>query len=120
MTPPGPGSGGLGDTEPDYRFTLANERTFLAWLRTSLAFLAAAVAVVQLVDDFPVRWGRPALGLTLTALGVGSATVGVWRWHRVQAAMRRGEALPRFRTPWVLAAAVVVVGVGGVSFWLVR
>ncbi|MGH3672809.1 MAG: DUF202 domain-containing protein, partial [Pseudonocardiaceae bacterium] len=34
--------------EPDYRFTLANERTFLAWLRTALALLAAAVAVVQL------------------------------------------------------------------------
>lgn len=31
--------------EPDVRFTLANERTFLAWIRTSLAFLAVAVAV---------------------------------------------------------------------------
>jgi putative membrane protein len=28
--------------EPDYRFTLANERTFLAWIRTALALLAAA------------------------------------------------------------------------------
>src|ERR1043165_2701247 len=35
--------------DPDYRFTLANERTFLAWIRTSLALLAAAVALVQLV-----------------------------------------------------------------------
>jgi putative membrane protein len=32
--------------EPDYRFTLANERTFLAWERTALGLLAAAVAVV--------------------------------------------------------------------------
>ena len=26
--------------EPDYRFTLANERTFLAWVRTALGLLA--------------------------------------------------------------------------------
>lgn len=37
------------DVEPDYRFTLANERTFLAWQRTALGLLAAAVALVQLV-----------------------------------------------------------------------
>ena len=39
--------------EPDYRFTLANERTFLAWVRTALGLLAGGVAVRQLVD--PVR-----------------------------------------------------------------
>ena len=31
--------------DPDARFTMANERTFLAWIRTSLGFLAAGVAV---------------------------------------------------------------------------
>ena len=35
--------------EPDYRFTLANERTFLAWIRTALALIAGGVALVQLV-----------------------------------------------------------------------
>ena len=40
--------------EPDYRFTLANERTFLAWERTALGLLAAAVAVVQLVPELAV------------------------------------------------------------------
>lgn len=53
------------ESEPDYRFTLANERTFLAWLRTALALLAAAVAVVQLVPGVrdpgrPARRRRPA------------------------------------------------------------
>ena len=32
-------------TEPDPRFTFANERTFLAWIRTALGFLAAGVAI---------------------------------------------------------------------------
>jgi putative membrane protein len=35
--------------EPDYRFSLANERTFLAWIRTALAILASGVALDQLV-----------------------------------------------------------------------
>ena len=38
--------------EPDYRFTLANERTFLAWIRTALGLLAGGVAVRQLVQPF--------------------------------------------------------------------
>ncbi len=37
---------------PDYRFSLANERTFLAWIRTALGFLAAGVGLDQLAPDF--------------------------------------------------------------------
>ena len=32
---------------PDYRFSLANERTFLAWLRTGLALVGGGFAVDQ-------------------------------------------------------------------------
>src|SRR3984893_15268857 len=42
-----PGWCPVAEGEPDYRFTLANERTFLAWQRTALGLLAAAVAVVS-------------------------------------------------------------------------
>jgi putative membrane protein len=42
------------EREPDYRFTLANERTFLAWQRTALGLLAAAVAAVQLLPEVGV------------------------------------------------------------------
>lgn len=113
-------AGSGSDIEPDYRFTLANERTFLAWLRTSLAFLAGAVAVVQLAQEFPVSWARQALGLALTVLSIASAGIGVWRWRVVDAAMRAGDPLPRFRAPWVLSAAIAVVAVGAVVLWLVR
>ena len=40
-----------GGTEPDPRFTLANERTFLAWIRTSLAFLAGGIAIEAFTGD---------------------------------------------------------------------
>ena len=36
--------------DPDPRFSFANERTFLAWIRTGLGFLAAGVAVAALFD----------------------------------------------------------------------
>src|SRR4051794_41763806 len=81
------------DQEPDYRFTLANERTFLAWMRTALGLLAGGVAVRQLIDPFEVRGGRTALALlAISASGVLSIG-GYLRWRRGQRAMGRGGGL---------------------------
>jgi putative membrane protein len=57
------------EQEPDYRFTLANERTFLAWIRTAFALIAGGVAVVQLVPAFGVPGVRHGLVLVLTTGG---------------------------------------------------
>ncbi|NUU26153.1 MAG: DUF202 domain-containing protein, partial [Streptomycetaceae bacterium] len=57
----------IGD-EPDYRFTLANERTFLAWIRTALSLLAGGVAVVQFLPDLGPRPQRLVLGFVLIAI----------------------------------------------------
>ena len=78
---------------PDYRFTLANERTFLAWVRTALALMAAGVAVVQFVPGVTVI--RHALGFVLIALGGVLATGSYAQWERNERAMRLGERLPR-------------------------
>ena len=43
-------------TEPDPRFTLANERTFLAWIRTALALIAGGVALEALALTVEPRW----------------------------------------------------------------
>jgi putative membrane protein len=106
--------------EPDYRFTLANERTFLAWLRTSLSLLAAAVAVVQLLPEFAVPGARGAVGAFLSALAVVTAAGGVLRWRGVETAIRRGRALPRQRMPWVLAAGLVVLALFGLVLVVLR
>lgn len=50
---------------PDYRFSLANERTFLAWIRTSLGFLAGGVGLDQLAPDFATPLIREILALLL-------------------------------------------------------
>ncbi len=102
--------------DPDYRFSLANERTFLAWIRTSLAFIAAAVALEQLVPSFTVHGVRTALSVALALFGLLAGVGAYLHWMRSERAMRRGEALPR--TPlmlWlsiglaVIAAVVAVV-----------
>jgi putative membrane protein len=114
-----PQHGGAGNTaeeefEPDYRFTLANERTFLAWLRTALALLAAAVAVVQLVPEFAFPGARHILGGLLAALAVLTAAAGLRRWELVDYAIRRGLPLPRHRTPRILAAGLILIALFGV------
>jgi putative membrane protein len=96
------------DREPDYRFTLANERTFLAWIRTALALIAGGVAVVQLVPAFSIPGVRHGLGLLLTAGGGVLAVLAIRRWQRVQAAMRQDADLPPSRMPLILGAAIVI------------
>src|SRR5262245_18078267 len=90
--------------EPDYRFTLANERTFLAWIRTSLALLAAGVAVAQLLPDLGPRPYRLSLGLALIGLSLLAAGTSYVRWVRADTAIRQGQPLTR---PWLPAALAV-------------
>ncbi len=98
------------ERDPDYRFTLANERTFLAWSRTSLALVAGGVAVVQLVPEFGFAGSRHLLGVALAVLGAAVSVGGLVRWSRVQDAMQREEDLPSSRMPLLLGVALAVLG----------
>jgi len=97
------------DQDLDYRFTLANERTFLAWIRTALALIAGGVAVVQLVPALSIPGVRHALGMVLTAAGGVLAVLAVQRWRGVQAAMQNGVELPRSLMPVLLGGAIVAL-----------
>ncbi|MFR9673975.1 YidH family protein [Streptomyces sp. TR06-5] len=100
-------------TTPDYRFSLANERTFLAWIRTALALVAGGIAVDQFLTE--MSWGaRTAIAIFLLAGGGLCALRAVNHWARCERAMRRGEDLPPSRFPVLLslataAAALLVV-----------
>jgi putative membrane protein len=98
------------EREPDPRFTLANERTFLAWNRTALALVAAGLAIIQLLPPFPrVPAGRHVLGIPLIVSGAAIAVVAYIDMTRNQVALRRGEPLPRSVLPKLLAAVISVV-----------
>ena len=99
-------------TEPDPRFTFANERTFLAWSRTALALVVAGLGVVQLLPPFPgVPWGRHVLGVPLIVFGAVMAVVAYGEWVRSQRALRLGQPLPRSAMPKLLAGVVTVIAV---------
>lgn len=103
-------------TEPDYRFTLANERTFLAWQRTSLGLLAAAVAVVQFMPELTVPGLRHILGVLIGAMAVATAAAGLVRWAQVDRAMRHDQPLPRPAIPIYLTTGLATMGLVTVGF----
>jgi putative membrane protein len=106
---PAQATGRAAGSEPDYRFTLANERTFLAWFRTALALIAGGVAVVQLVPALAFPGARQVLGTLLTVAGGGLSLAAVLRWSRVQTAMRREDDLPPTRVPVILGLGLAAL-----------
>jgi putative membrane protein len=98
-------------TRPDPRFSLANERTFLAWVRTSLALLAGGVALDTVEIDGPAVV-QSALAVTLVVLGLLGAAVSWARWAAAERAMRLGRPLPGTAALAWLALVLVVVAAG--------
>jgi putative membrane protein len=96
--------------EPDPRFTLANERTFLAWNRTALALIGGGLAAGQLLD-FDSRAARLVVALPPIALGLLLAVTSYRRWEANERALRLDEPLPGGGPPRLLAAGIAVVGI---------
>ncbi|WOC12076.1 YidH family protein [Gordonia sp. MP11Mi] len=95
----------------DARFTLAAERTMLAWLRTALGLIAAGVAVLHLIGEFSSPAMQATLGIGLIALGVASAAVGGWRWYRTTHVLEHGGRMPGPVAIWVLIGGLIVLAV---------
>lgn len=95
-----------GGTEPDPRFTLANERTFLAWIRTSLAFLAGGIAVEAFTADLFPGPIRTFMAVLLLLLGVLISAGAALRWMGVERSLRHKVPLP-------LPLLAPLLGIGG-------
>jgi len=105
---------------PDYRFSLANERTFLAWIRTSLALLAGGLACAQFLPPLPVAHLREAIAIALLVLGAVVALRAVDHWARIERAMRLGIELPGSKFPAILAIVVALGALLLVAAVLIR
>lgn len=96
-------------SEPDARFSLANERTFLAWVRTALALLASGVALEAL--DLPIEEHlRFTAALVLVGVGVLAPLLAWVGWARAERAVRQRQPLPAPSSFALLVVGVVVAG----------
>jgi putative membrane protein len=97
------------DPEPDPRYSLANERTFLAWLRTALAFVVAGLAAVT-VDSHV----RHSVFLTLVAIlgclvGAGGAVAAFVRWRQAEESLRTGRPMGQPVAGAAMVAVLVIL-----------
>lgn len=95
--------------EPDYRFSLANERTFLAWIRTALSLLAGGVLLEQFAPVLHPRAIATTLALALAALAAILCGMAYVRWRANEIAMRHDRPLPTTLAIPVLALALLAV-----------
>jgi putative membrane protein len=99
---------GQGD-EPDPRFSLANERTALAWMRTALALVGAGVAIISISSLGTVPRWTALIGAVSCLSGALLAWRAVAGWARVERALRVKRALPSPRALATLAGGVIVL-----------
>lgn len=95
--------------EPDARFTLANERTFLAWVSTGLALISVGVGVKSIALDLQPEL-RVAAALVLVVSGAICPVHAWFGWCRVEAAMREGRPLPSSSMMPFLAVSLGIAG----------
>ncbi|MGY0500690.1 YidH family protein [Nocardia sp. FBN12] len=100
---------GDGEEEVDYRFTLANERTFLAWIRTAIGLLAGGVAVHTLVQPTRLAGFAGAISMICLIMALVVALAAFRHWRRINLAMRAGGPLPGTVLVPVLSAGIAVV-----------
>jgi putative membrane protein len=92
----------------DARFLLANERTFLAWVRTALAILIGGIALTQLGHD---STAQGVVGMVVIMLGGLMAVVGYLRFHAADRAIREGRLPEVGREPMIQATAIIIVAI---------
>ena len=105
---------------PDPRMSLANERTFLAWLRTALAMIAGGVSLDAFLDVTIPDGVRVTLSVLLLVLGAALAIGSFQRWLAAERALRRGDALPVTALAPVVSAGLAIVAVVLVVVVLLR
>ncbi|PZO15115.1 MAG: hypothetical protein DCF25_14100 [Leptolyngbya foveolarum] len=103
----------------------ANERTFLAWLRTSIALIGFGFAIARFglflrqfetATEPPASIPAPAilnsqtLGMGLVAFGITVIILAAWRYNQVFWQIERGDYKPSRLAIWILTSIITLLG----------
>jgi putative membrane protein len=102
----------------------ANERTFLAWLRTSIALIGFGIAIARFglflrqiqvaVTQKPTVtnpiFNSENLGVSLVIFGIVAIALAVWRYNQVFWQIERGNYRPNRFLVWIMAGVVTILG----------
>lgn len=108
-------------SDPDARFSLANERTALAWLRTALALVAGGVALTTLTSFTGGDRLLEILAVLACVSGGFIAVSAIAQWRRSERSLRLGKPLPPPQLLPILATgisliALLLAGYGAIQF----
>jgi len=96
-------------TEPDARFSLANERTALAWVRTGLGLVAGGVALTSFATFADMPGVLDVVAGVACLAGAGFAGYALVSWRRNERALRLRRRLPAPSGLPVLVVGVVIL-----------
>lgn len=111
----------------------ANERTFLAWLRTSIALIGFGFAIARFglflrqLQTSVTRQAAPThlvnsenLGISLVIIGIVVIGLAAWRYNQVFWQIERGDYRPSRLMVWFLAGLVISLGTLSIPLMLGR
>lgn len=101
---------------------LANERTFLAWIRTSIAIMGFGFVVVKFSlfirqlsaalgekTVLPAKGYSPVIGIALVIIGALMTLLAFWRYRNIEKHLLRGSYFPSFVLSLLLTIAILIV-----------
>jgi len=112
----------------------ANERTFLAWLRTSIALIGFGFAIARfglflrqlntaITQQTPTVhpiFNSENLGVALVIVGVVAIALAAWRYNQVFWQIERGDYRPNRLPVWILTAVVMILGLLSIPLLFLR
>ena len=112
----------------------ANERTFLAWLRTSIALISFGFAIARFglflrqLEVAITHQETPKnpflnsenLGISLVVFGIAAIVLAAWRYNQVFWQIERGDYRPNRIAVWIMTGVVITLGLLSIPLLLVR
>jgi inner membrane protein YidH len=113
-------------SQESVRDHLSNERTYLAWLRTSLSIITFGIGLNRLGlylnqltvgggHDVP-RTGTARLGIGMIAVGMGLLVWGVVRYEHARRQIDSQDFRAARLSPWIVTIAILVLS--GITVYL--